>query len=51
LETTHVYRINQLEMPIEVRSDIAVSTLVGDEEVDAGFRLEIITGPILEQLP
>lgn len=51
LETTHGYRINQLEMPIEVRSDIAVSTLVGDEEVDAGFRLEIITGPIQEELP
>jgi len=51
LETSHGYRVNQLEMPIEVRSDIAVSTLVGDEEVSASFRLEIIKVPEQEELP
>jgi hypothetical protein len=51
LETTHGYRVNQLQMPIEVRSDIAFSTLVGDEAVSANFQLEIIKGPVQEALP
>jgi len=51
LETTYGYRINQLEMPIEVRSDIAVTTLVGDEEVSARFRLEVIKSPVQQELP
>lgn len=51
LETSHGYRINQLEMPIEVRSDLAVSTLVGDEDVSETFRLEIIQGAKQDESP
>ena len=49
LETSHGYRINQLEMPIEVRADIAVTTLVGDDEVSARFLLEVIKRPVQEE--
>jgi len=49
LETPHGYRINQLEMPVEVRADIAVSTLVGDDEVSARFLLEVIKSPVQEE--